>query len=960
MKHIPSLLLAMLFSITTLHGLIIIQGDDTEPPYGFTIPITAKVLQKSTGTFFVGLGAGTSGDGTFAISKALRPNFLSTPKFIGIATNDLVNNSAIAFLAVSDQEKCKTIVTYVRGFPTAAFQQVFAIFDNGSGFTESINDDDTDLNDANEDPTAGIVQLAASSDHIFAAVRPETGAFGDDNSGIALMDLSCTGTTIHVNILDAQTGQNGNRAQFLDAFSPQLTGTSGGGDVIFSTDAEDVNKVAFYYDDPFERLYIGVLISTGTHVDDIGKSVVVSHVDDNDALVLQAIAPDSAIDEIVDHVVVAKNAFDDDGPDLRANHLSVMHTSAGPSYLIVQGGIGKTDEVGNTLYALPLVDNPSDPAVHGTLADKDAELQNFKFVIAATAPDELATKIEPAAQVGSTPLPMLASDQISDMSVVGDAVFISIDKEASEDNDTGILYSQALFAQDGKIIDWTPWTKRASPMDLFPELEETVSGVKFFDVDASTGNIYIVEQEGELVGITAWTEFVVTDTVTDTTPLINKLNESLTYGCYSVLDLPQSVRGFTQDGAPLSRYALFGGVNKVAFARISKAEDTDPMDPELNTPQTVFTDFSDPENFLITQLPPESGCVQVLEYSRCTADEGDTNYFFAGTDNGLFAFTNTHGEGFGVDILSTFTQPPFSDGEWQKIPEIKGSVIDIKTSGLALYILTFETTAENPLKNTLYAVSFEPTLEEMFSPMFMNLRTLAQTKTEPVLGSTQLFTGIQIIATGSPDTETTADKEQLILATNQGLYKSNAQQTKAKNGNRGIADAEDQHGAKWQIVPKSTDSMYTGISGIETPIRHTTWPIRVADHNECASLDGSDIEQLSGNGDPDDATNTGEVGFAPLFFNADTDEPAFQALAPITYFFSDGGRRFFMVNPTALSSAQTKLSVIPFDTQAWDLSSPQTLKYPALQSIKRFFWVQTIGMTGQVLAGTDRGVIGLT
>lgn len=968
----------MLVNAPTLHSLVIIRGDATTFPYEFSAPITATVLQKSTGTFFVGVADPTD-DPTFSIAKALRPNFLSTPKFIGIATDPNVQGTTIEFLTVSDQQRteenqkkitCNTMLPFVISANNGiAFEatQVSVIFDDGSDFTQT-----TTLNDAFGNTTAGIVQIATSMTRattntprsvksvsdVFAAVRPDTGNFGDDDSGIALMSLACTSTTIIFNTLDAQTGQPGNEAQLLDETSTELKGDSDGDDVIFSDSAEDVNQVALYYDDPFERLYIGVRIETGATQGDIAKSVVVGYVDDDNALALEPIVSDAAIDPTgIDQIVVIKNSASSIGPNLRANNLGVMHTSAGPSYLIVQGGKGQTNQVGNLIFALPLVDDPSDPEIHGTLADKNAELEDFKFIIPAEDPDDLATADDPAAQVGTGSLPILPSNQISNMAVEGDAVYVSIALPPSPTNDSGILYSQALFADDGRIIDWTPWTKQASPVDLFPQLHEVTgevtSGVSFFAVDASTGNIYIVAPiaEEDLVGITAWTEQVSTSTALTTT-LINELNDVLELGCYSALDLPQSVRGFTGTDAPLSRYALFGGVNSVIFTRISQAYDQD-----IDSPQIVINDFEDPENFLVTKLPPQAGCVQVLEYSRQTSDESDTNYFFAGTDNGLFAFANAAGEGFNVDILETLNQPPFTTGRWQKIPEITGSVIDIKSSGLALYILTFETSAETPLKNTLYRVSFEDNLEDMFHP-FMNIRILAQTKTEPVFGTTQLFTGIQIIATGDPaNVAVTADKEQLILATNQGLYKSNANQN---NANEGIAEADDQNGANWELVQTTTNVMYTGISGIETPIRHTTWPISVRDKNNCYSFDASSIEQLSGNGDPTIADDTGEVDFAPIFFNADVDTPAFNTLEPITYFFSDGGRRFFIINPTGISSTRTKLSVIPFDTQTWRVQAPHILKYPALQAIQRFFWVETIGMSGVVLAGTDRGVIGLT
>ncbi len=49
------------------------------------------------------------------------------------------------------------------------------------------------------------------------------------------------------------------------------------------------------------------------------------------------------------------------------------------------------------------------------------------------------------------------------------------------------FYSQAQFNQEGKIIGWTPWTKRAFPTS------GTTTGVSFFDVDSVTGTIWAVD-----------------------------------------------------------------------------------------------------------------------------------------------------------------------------------------------------------------------------------------------------------------------------------------------------------------------------------------------------------------------------------------------------------------------------------------------------------------------------------
>lgn len=702
-----------------------------------------------------------------------------------------------------------------------------------------------------------------------------------------------------------------------------------------------------YYDLPFDRLYAGLRITTNADVNAIGKAVVIGQVT-NTGLALNEIVQDSAISPGLgaNEIIVVQNP----NTNLRALNVRVMHASTGTSYLIVNGGRAPTDFTSNTIYALPLVDNPTDTVNHGTLADKNADLVNFKFVTPAASPGDLPVATDPAATVGVSSLPIAQDTPISDIVVVGDTVYVSIDESPSSSNDTGIFYSQALFDGEtnpnndaGKIVRWTPWVRRATPLNAFPGV--TLPGdvipdgsVTFFDVDAKTGNFWIVEGSTQrAVGYTSWTA---TGQPND---LIATINSALSNGCYSTLDLNQGVRGML---STLDRYALFGGTNKVLFTLVSHAYNN-----SLASPQQVTTDFSTPQNSLLTTLPANAGSVNSLEYSRRTTAEGNTNYFFAGTDTGLYVFSDA-GNGFNVNTLSTLDIAPFSTGSWTRVSQIPGSVVSITTSGKSLYVLTFSSTAQAPLQNNLYSIPFAPTVSAMFAPS--NIVVLASTNTNPGLSDTLLFTGMQIIATGDKATDSTAvSAEQLLLTTNNGLFKSNADQS----AGGGIAASTNQTEANWQVVDTTQTTYFSGINGIDTQIRHTTFPIQFNDVG-CTSCEYASVLQLSGSGDgaPGD---TGQVAFAPLFFNAKVDSPPFTNLSPITYFFSDGTRRFFIMNNAQSAARRSTLSVIPFDTVTWSLSAPTILAHPVLQTVNRFFWVLPIGVTGLVLAGTEFGVVGL-
>jgi len=94
------------------------------------------------------------------------------------------------------------------------------------------------------------------------------------------------------------------------AFDDTITELKGGGPdpVVFSTAVADVNQVAMYYDEVLHRFYIGVRISTGTTLGDIGKSVVVAQLNPEEAnqVELFPIVQDSAIDPTADDIIVAK------------------------------------------------------------------------------------------------------------------------------------------------------------------------------------------------------------------------------------------------------------------------------------------------------------------------------------------------------------------------------------------------------------------------------------------------------------------------------------------------------------------------------------------------------------------------------------------------------------------------------------------------------------------------------
>lgn len=952
MKQTALYLLILASCSTFIEGAIIVQGNSTSSPYAFKTDINATCYDKKSGHFFVGLQLG---DDAYTISKATRPTFTTTPKFTGIVEDSTtLKEATIEFLKCAPQTNSRTALVAVKQNDSGVQKQtkVTALLDNGTAEITS-----SELNDASgTDVTGGIVQIETNSTSIFAFVKPNTSDFGDDNTGIALIGLGATDTTITLDIKDATNGIDGNKAVELQKASTELKGTSGGDDVIFLADSG-----ALYWDNVLQRLFIGVNIQTNVNATDIGKSVVVAQLASG-ALTLQEITPDAALSGGgTDEIIVALGA----DTKLTPNHLGVLHASTGPDYLIVDTTTTGTG-VQNRIFAFPLVNDVSDPtaATNGTLADKNSALDtNKKFTTAASAPGDLPENnaiTNPEAVVGAGDLPFAVDDAISDMVVFGDAVYVSINKAPDSNTDTGIWSSQAQFDDTGKILRWSPWTKRTTPLNSFPGVSlpggSTHNGaVKFFAIDGTTGNVWIVEgTTDQTVGVTTWSTGITS------TDLISKVTSSLSSGCYSSLDLDQATRGFLSTTA--HRYALFGGTNRVVFTHISEAYDI----ASLSSPQTVTTDFSSTQNFLVTSLPDGSGCCSVLEYSRTstTADNDNTHtdlgYFFAGTDNGLYVFAdNSTGSGFNAINMTTLDNAPFSSGSWHKVTTLSGPIVDIKTSGAGgtLYVIMSDSDSTNPLQSTLYSVPFLGTVDAMFAPA--NIRTIAQTNVG-IFDHIVQFYGIQIVATDAPRAANPENKEQLVLATNQGLFHSQASQA----GSASVATATTQTAANWQLVQQDSETTtantaFFGVEGAHIPIRHTTWPISIEDESGFKTYDRGSINQFSGNGNSAGTSATFDSFFSPTLFNANSSATIFATLFPIVSFYSDGGRRFFIYNRTTDPADQLKLGTLPFDISTWNIVQPEILYHPTLETIDRFFWVNQIGASGFLMVGTERGVLGL-
>ena len=997
------LLILVCISIPSIQATVLIPGNantvlgTTNPnanTLSFPQPIAVKVFDQFTGYLYLALGTGGSTSsvtpttlgpsGAFALSFVQRapvPQYYNAPTFEGFAPTAL-QSGAFDFMALSTSQGnfYPVIGAVITTSPGTLNQTTMYILNNGqqpvnssTALTQIIQQSAPILAanpvfGAPGNATAGIAGLAANAQYYFVATFTNADVgFGYNDSGIAVIGYDPT--SLIPEQLAAVPGDSAVKSVIVDGTIPQVT-TQG-------TPSITSNRVALFWDNQLGRLYTGLQIATAAsgmgNIGDEAKSIVVGQQQSNEngELTLYSFMPDAAIPDGNQTLIAGVKQATPGAPlTVTAAQIKSMHTSTGASYLIVNGGNGvmttdptnpvlTSSATGNNIYAMPLVDvsNP-DNNTQGLLANKTMfNSATHQFQTPASSTASLTTINDAFALVGGGPLPTLASTPVSgigggniptsgaglpintlDIEVVGDTVYVAMGRQQSDVDDTGVFYSQAMFDSSGKINAWTPWTKRAFPFNGFTNDPEIPDTTRFVAVDPVTALVYAVDNFlAQTLRATNWTQGQFAD------PLPMAVSAALPRGCFSVLDLDQGTTDFAS--STTCRYALFGGVNTVAFAFISQTRDSSPSG--INASQKLVTNYQNgaqfnTANFISTSLPLNTSAVKALEYSRRTFSQGATNYFFAAGTNGLNVFADQFGNGFNVNTLNTLNQPPFSTGIWQLAPNIAGSVVDVKTTGKKLYVITQQISSQPPTYQLL-SIPFTTNMSTMFAPG--NISVIAQSSTLAIgsdLTTAKVFYGMQIIASNL-----SGSIEQIALATNNGLYVSQA--------GTGVQAITTQTGATWaKLNPNAQSNLFTGIAGIDTQIPTTVWPISTQDPTGQGIYNRSSLNQLSGSA-------TSLFSYAPTPFDPNSNNPAFATLPLTRYFFSDGAVNLAITN-NPLSTPQgpaNAITAIPNNLSAWNLPTGALLTARTLPHNTQFYWLKRIGVTGLLMAGTNTGALAL-
>ncbi len=285
----------------------------------------------------------------------------------------------------------------------------------------------------------------------FVACAPNSSNFGSTGSGIALFKNVTSGQTTNYVM------QNNSMAVALDNSSSSIK---------INNNVVLQNSCDIYWSGELGCLFLGLQATSNAAGGSGARSVVVGKItpvsgQDYDTISFEPIVPDSAVsgnNQIIANLVANTTTS--------AIKVRELITSTRLHYLIVLGGNNSASNVGNKVYALPLVNAAGDNLGHlAAYNQTPTDIYNSSNILigrtletAATSSSDLLTTSDEQAIVGGGNLPLLASESVTNLFISGDCVYAAIGTSANS-NAAGIWKSQAIFNQNGLIESWTAWEK---------------------------------------------------------------------------------------------------------------------------------------------------------------------------------------------------------------------------------------------------------------------------------------------------------------------------------------------------------------------------------------------------------------------------------------------------------------------------------------------------------------------
>ena len=645
-KIIVLLLTFSLFLNNT--GTELITGNEGAPAgTTFSFPINKNIMSPN-GTFYTGTNENLTQNQQFALAGLIRTTSAFAPLAPEIVTlngvpgseNPLYGQQIIGLALLETEDGF-----FMRDMPIvvgANRPATVYLLESIAQFNSMIVVPSGDVHDAAGKVSSGIVGITTNGEnHVFAAVKPNAGEFGDLTSGIALLARGSietgsgdTATKIRVfGEVNANTGSiTPPQALLLDPTSPAIAINAPLASIVN-------NQVTMHWDAVLKRLYIGLQTTANSGANDGTRAVVACRFieNGNGSITLETVAPDTAF--AVGNTTSIIGAIGA-GQQVSMQILNTMYTSTALNYLIVVGNVGNPASTQQSVFALPLVNAGNSL---GMIADKNAQPEDV--FSSGTIPRLIARSIStPAtdaasmtqstdifAQVGGG---QLTAGPIVNLIIRDDTVFALV-----AETTPGIYSSQAIFDATGKISSWTQWQRAAGTT-------ENIFGAA---LNAFDGNFILA------TGTTADTVNTIQRTIwSDGSP--NGL-QPLT----AILDTAfppsnagiQGMQTFLPHSAALQNIAVLaaGGIGTVVLAQTGILNSNGIIMPtagaDFNQTQT-FSNGTITTNVDATTVIISGGALtNVGPITALTfAQNASNGWFFVGGSNGLAVLANPDGSGW--------------------------------------------------------------------------------------------------------------------------------------------------------------------------------------------------------------------------------------------------------------------------------------------------------------------------
>jgi len=498
-------------------------------------------------------------------------------------------------------------------------------------------------------------------DSIYAA--HSTGSFGSGDSNIALIERRQT------------TDTKGNRQPYLALLTsePVTVNTNaligGAGKPALASFGSEINLSNI-----MRRVYFTTQVTAGaTGVAAAMAQIFISNANKTFSMFFASIIPEPVLASATSFDTVISAGSNN---TIRITQAAAMLTSTNLSYMIIARDNGTGPQ---GIYAVPLMTTGD---YTGMIADYTSVTTTFGSYKPLFTNRYFSNVLTDATQIslsnasvqeqitvgGSNTLPINTGD-IKQLYTVGDSVYIVIANNYSANNAPGTYRSQAVFADDGHIISWTPWTRV-----LGSDKQMAYSFIDYKNLTA----LYLA---AVTPSVTPAFKSIYQTTFTNNSNLAPFLNKAPGYsGIQGLFDFNQKTSGFSNFSMMIAT-----AFKKVTFAQTGTANSG-------NCAVLAMTN-SDVLTFEADAITNQTSIIA----AEIAHDTNNNHYIFVGGASGVCVYTDdTTGVSWNGNMSSIATLN--ASQTWKKIGNFK-FVKKLLWDTNYIYILT---------SNTIYRIALDP------------------------------------------------------------------------------------------------------------------------------------------------------------------------------------------------------------------------------------------------------------